>query len=100
MKTTPTLTLLRDVEVRLVQIASGDYKTCGVFAEDVARDAIPAIQELVRRAGELAPVASGVICEMESLDFENGTKITLLAPDGSEWTAGSYIVTAQPPNKD
>jgi hypothetical protein len=32
--------LVAEMRVRLVQIASGDYKACGVFAEDVARDAL------------------------------------------------------------
>jgi hypothetical protein len=44
--------LLRQVHIRLVQIASGDYKVCGVFAEDVAKNALPAIDELLRMAGE------------------------------------------------
>ena len=50
MTTKDTLTLLRDIKWRVVQIASGDYKACGVFAEDVAKDAMPDINELIRRA--------------------------------------------------
>jgi len=39
-------TIPASVRVRLVQIASGDYKACGVFAEDLARDALPLIERL------------------------------------------------------
>lgn len=34
-----------DVKMRLAQIASGDYKACGLTAEEVAKDALAAIQK-------------------------------------------------------
>ena len=35
--------LIEVARMRLVQIASGDYKACGVFAEDCAKDALTAL---------------------------------------------------------
>jgi len=40
--------LVAEMQVRLVQIASGDYKACGVFAEDVARDALTKADALLK----------------------------------------------------
>jgi len=41
--------MMREVHMRLVQIASGDYKACGVFAEDVAKEALASIPEEWRK---------------------------------------------------
>lgn len=42
--------VLEEVKMRLAQIASSDYKACGVFAEDVAKEAFtkltPVIEQL------------------------------------------------------
>jgi hypothetical protein len=61
MKTTPTLTLLRDVEARvreMTQVARHDCVDVGSpytpkEYREMARETIPSIQELIRRAGEV-----------------------------------------------
>lgn len=85
MKTTPTLTLLRDVEEALRMAAN----LCGRCTPDVCDDstaisvyeALPAIQELVRRA-EAKPVHFCVFAQ----DMSGGCFICGAAP--------------QPPKKD
>ena len=51
-----TLTLLRDVEAALLAIQR--YDPTPNYQGAMAARELPSIQELVRRAGELAPVAS------------------------------------------
>lgn len=36
---------IKHAKMRLAQIASGDYKVCGHFAEDVAKDALLTLHE-------------------------------------------------------
>lgn len=57
MTTKDTLTLLREVEAALQRLATEEFAAIG-FRMDTAKQSLPAIQELVRRAS-VAPVASG-----------------------------------------
>lgn len=88
------LELLRQVEAALREMRVA--LDSGVMLECAAQHSVGVIDCTLPSIDELLRMANGVVCEMELLDFENGTKITLIAPDDSKWTAGKYLVTPQP----
>lgn len=63
---------LSHVKMRLAQIASGDYRACGITAEDCAKDALKAMtgvgktavtQEVIEKVREALVDANNAICE-------------------------------------